>query len=227
MKKSLLLALTSLFFWGHTVQAQHIRDHISVGIGPSFLYMDNEGGYKRLDFKLLPVFTIDYNRDISNHWDLRVTSGNQLIGTNGSLSPNSQRSQDWGSLGMPTYFSGSAFFVDFMPVYQFNPNLPDHDINLFNVYAGVGLGGMMVSRIDEIWVAEDLFRTERNTEPIAYIPARFGISSNTLTDWDVAAEWTSFIALSSRVDGVTDQRKRTYQDLMFQFQVKVKRYISR
>ncbi|MBT0812928.1 hypothetical protein KIH41_16695, partial [Litoribacter ruber] len=123
MKKSLLVFLLGLFL-SLSLQAQHIRDHVAFGVGPSFVYMDNEMGYRNLDFRLLPVFTFDYSRDIADKWDLRATMGNQFIGTNGSLNPNSLRSQSWGQQGMPTNFSGSAFFVDAMPVYQFNPNLP-------------------------------------------------------------------------------------------------------
>ncbi|SDZ29246.1 MULTISPECIES: hypothetical protein [Rhodonellum] len=216
--------------------AQYIRDHISIGIGPSMLYGDNAGEYTAFKFKILPSATLAYNNQIADIMDLRATFGVQMLNSGGYDPLNTGRVVRWGDNDQAFDFKGNAYFGDIMSVVNFNPNIPGRAGEIANFYAGLGLGVMYVNRDqevlkngrieNEILLEGEIIKSKQSTT-LAYLPFRVGVSTNLESDWDYSFDFSLFTALDSGLDGNNMKTKRIKPDMMGQFQIVIKRYFGR
>jgi hypothetical protein len=230
MLKYLFSLLFIIGFWEVT-QAQQSRDHIALGIGSSFIYGENTGNFSRLQFQVSPAITFSHNKQLSHHVDFRSTLGGQRLESGGYIDPNDPTVRYWSNKGQAFDFTGFAYFADIMPVYLFNPNLDQRVGDVVHFYAGLGIGIMHVARKQDV-LAPDSFdslrvETSKKSTTSAYIPLRIGVSSNFDFMWDYAVEFSALTATSSNIDGNNLKNKLIYPDILFQVQVKVKKYISR
>lgn len=226
-----------ILFWSIKISnAQYIRDHISIGIGPSMLYADNAGEYSNFKFKILPSATLSYNKQIADVMDLRATFGLQMLNSGGFDPLNAGRVVRWGNNDQAFDFEGNAYFGDIMTVFNFNPYIPGRAGEVANLYAGAGIGVMQVKRKQEVLkngkiennvlTAGEIIKSNQSTT-LAYIPFRLGISTNLESDWDYSLDFSLFTAMNSELDGNNMKTKRITPDMMLQFQIMIKRYLGR
>lgn len=216
--------------------AQYERQHVALGIGPSMIYADNAGLYSTLDFKILPVFTLSYNHQLSDFFDIRGTLGSQLLNSGGFDPIESGRVAQWGLTDQAFDFKGVGYFLDVMPVYNINPNTRGRAGEVVNFYAGLGIGVINVQREQE--VLKDVTRINgvfvngtivesKQSDTSIYIPLRLGMSTNLEYDWDFAFEASALTTTSTNLDGNNIQYKSIKPELLLQFQVVLIRYLAR
>ncbi|KEO71819.1 outer membrane beta-barrel protein [Anditalea andensis] len=232
MKKKVFMLFFSMLALSDIVQAQHHRDQLSFGIGPSFLYGNNTGYYSKLRIKLLPAYTLAYSYDHTRHWDFRASVGYQQFDGDGNTGNPSKK---WIAENQAYDAKGQIYYMDLMPVYQFNPKNYLNKKQSISYYAGMGLGLMHVQR--EVKVAEIVPAVEGQREtwrPVIedqqttaiYFPVRIGLSTNWQKLWDLGLEGSALVASSNNLDGNTTNSKIIKPDVLFQFQVVLKRNIS-
>ncbi len=137
--KKCVFVLLGLWAFFQTAFGQDDRvDRLGVGVGPSKMYGDNTGFHRSFEFMVLPSISADYSKRISAFFDVKATVGWQMINSGDFY-------REWlkeriSRADQPFGFSGSAFFLDFMPVYHFNPNQSGYIPSLIKIYTGIGLG---------------------------------------------------------------------------------------
>lgn len=227
--------LISLFFVGN-VYSQGSRDHITVGYGLGMIYADNAGLYKSFDFKMRPAFTLAYSKELSERFDFRTSFGGQFISSGEFRSLNSPIIVEWGNNGQAYFFDGNAFFLDVMPVLQLNPNKSGRAGEPVNLYMGLGIGGLYSQRAQRVLrdgvlengiFVEGFVERSNQTLTTAYIPFKFGLSTNFEYEWDMGFEINIMTILSSDIDGNNMINKLFYPDVMVNMQLMVRRYLRR
>lgn len=228
----------SVFFiicFYHTVSAQ--GDHISIGIGPSLIYSDNSGLYKKFRFKVQPAITLSINKQINEYVGLRGSLGTQIFnsGDYKDYDPNPKRLVNWGNEDQAFGFKGTGYFADVMPVFTTNPNAAGMLMSSLQFYAGLGFGVMFVEReqetlkngviIDKVLVEGDII-TSNETNFIPYVPIRTGLSTNLSGDWDFALEFALLITTNSELDGNNIKYNQVNPDMSGQILFTVKRYFG-
>ncbi|KEO73451.1 hypothetical protein [Anditalea andensis] len=214
-------------------QAQYSRDNFTVAVGPAMLYGDNAGRYKEFRFEVSPAFSISYSREMAAEWDFRATAGAQFMDAGDYGLRNFGNTNRSAFEDQAIHFTGQAFFLDLMPVYQFNPTPPGYVGYAINYYAGMGLGFLYSSRTEEVPLPREraseplLLREVENSSTTLYIPIRAGLSTNLEGLWDIGVEGTFITATSSNVDGNRIKNKLIPLDMMLQMQVTIKRYLGR
>jgi hypothetical protein len=212
-------------------------DHITLGIGPSMIYGDNSGHYKRFFFKIQPAVTLAFNKQMSEHVGVRGTLGLQKFDSGDyEQYPHPERLAKWGNLGKPFAFKGVGYFADAMPIFTTNPNEMGMLMSSLQFYAGLGFGVMYVQRdqktlislFDEegLPVADDIVTT-KESNVIPYIPTRIGFSTNSSKDWDFGLEFVLILTTNSNLDGNDINYNSIGPDMAAQILFTVKRYIGK
>lgn len=212
-------------------------DHITLGIGPSMIYADNSGPYRKLFFKIQPSVTFSYNKQISEHLAVRGALGFQKFDSGYyEQYPHPAKLAKWSYQGKPFAFKGMGYFADVMPVFMTNPNEMGMLMSSLQFYAGLGFGVMYVQRdqktlislFDEegLPVAEDIVIT-KDSNVIPYIPTRIGFTTNSGNDWDFGLEFVLILTTNSNLDGNNLNYNRISPDMAAQILFTVKRYIGK
>src|SRR5688572_12495770 len=98
-------------------------DHLSLGIGPSMVYADNNSGvYKEFRFRVRPAVTLAVSKQLSESLALRGTLGVQIFDSGEYDFSYSKRISNWGNKDQAFEFKGTGYFADFLPVFTTNPN---------------------------------------------------------------------------------------------------------
>lgn len=220
--KKLFYIFLLLFSISTLTQAQSYRtDKLGFGLGPSVLYGDNTGIFTDFRFKVLPAVSVDYNRFISTHFDIRGTLGWQMIGSGDFY--NEGLIQGIASAGYPHAFKGSLIYGDVMPVYHINPDRRGFLPSLVKVYTGLGVGFFHSLRKDERRIyngAEFSTETYNASNTNVYIPFRVGAFVNILEiNGDLGVEGTLMVSPFGNMEGNSLQQKRIKSDIAAQFQV--------
>jgi len=229
MKKILIIFLC-LLFGSKIAEAQHHRDNFSFGIGPSILYGENAGLYSKFRVKALPSFTFSYSYDYAQHWDIRASAGIQRFDGAGIKGAPKKK---WIDSNQAYDTKGQAYFIDVMPVYQFNPIKRGKRKHLVSYYAGLGVGIMNVQREAKIAVSTGrenvnnwaTVTMDQSTTAI-YFPVRVGVSTNLMKNWDFGIEGSALTAASYNLDGNNFKNKLIKPDMLVQLQVMVKRNLN-
>ncbi|ERM82269.1 hypothetical protein P872_18980 [Rhodonellum psychrophilum GCM71 = DSM 17998] len=226
-----ILALTFLLFgFSEALHAQQSRDHVSLGVGPSMVYGENTGDFSSFKFKMLPAMAFSYNKQLSHRFDLKSTIGAQWMNSGGYENISDQTVIEWGNNGQAFDFKGIGFFADVMPVYNFNPEVRNRVPDVVSFYAGLGVGVMHVVREQKVTnftpMSGNVIEISDKSTTAAYIPFRFGVSSNLDFDWDYALEFTAITMTNSEIDGNNMKNKLVNPDILMQVQIIVKRYIG-
>lgn len=211
-------------------------DHISIGIGPSMVYVDNNSGvYQDLNFKVKPAFTASYNKQMTENIALRGTFGVQFLNSGEYDLSFIKRISNWGKQDQAFDFKGTGYFVDVLPVFTTNPNALGMLMSTLQFYAGIGFGGMFVQReqktllngvVEDGELIEGDFVTTNETSFSPYIPFKTGISTNLSGDWDFGLEFSLFVTMNSELDGNNIKHNQINPDMASQILFKVKRYIG-
>ncbi len=214
-------------------------DHITFGIGPSFIYGDNSGEYSSFKFKVLPAVSLSINKQITENITLRGSLGVQMINS-GDYEDydgnNIKKLIRWGDQDQAFGYKGTSYFADVMPFFMTNPNEMGMLMSTFQFYAGLGLGVMLVNREQDVLkngIATDNVLTQgdivtyKETNVLPYIPTRIGLSTNSGKDWDLGIEFVLLTTLNSELDGNNIKDKTLSPDMSSQILITIKRYIGK
>src|SRR5690606_27454012 len=152
MQKKALNLLVGLLLVSHWTVAQNFQKEIVprlnsvyVGVGPSFMYADNAGGVRSSQFKIRPSASFAYGREIKSFLEVRGTFGFQMLESQDPSYYQDSVLRHWAASDQALGIKGNAFYFDLMPIFR----LPvDRHINRndLNIYAGVGIGVMLVDK---------------------------------------------------------------------------------
>ncbi|MHA7128843.1 hypothetical protein [Algoriphagus namhaensis] len=196
------------------------RDHIvSLGIGPSFAYMDNGGQYRTFDFAIKPAISASLIKRMTPVIDLRATLGIQWIENGGN--PSTPVRDSWFLNGSSFTAKGSSFYFDIMPSF----NLVSFDNHIYrskvNFYGGAGLGIMFTQTKQKKSFSEEERPTD-NTVTTGYVPVRAGLSVKIGPYSDIAGEGTMLLTFTDNLDGNIGFNR--FADHLFQAQLVYRRY---
>ena len=214
-------------------------DHLTLGIGPSFVYGDNSGEYSNFKFKVLPAMSLSFNKQMTENITVRGSIGVQMINSGDYADydgENTKKLIRWGDQDQAFSYKGTSYFADAMPIFMTNPNEMGMLMSTFQFYAGLGLGIMFVEReqntlkngllTDGVLTEGDVV-TSKETNVLPYIPTRIGLSTNSGGDWDLGLEFVLITALNSKLDGNNIKDKSLSPDMSGQILITVKRYIGK
>lgn len=229
MQNKALYFLVGLLLLSHLTVAQNFQKEIiprlnkvSIGVGPSFMYADNAGGVRSSQFKIRPAASLAYWRELNSFVDLRGTFGYQMLESQDPSYYQDSVLRRWVATDQTIGIKGRAFYFDLMPLFH----LPvDRHINRspLNIYAGVGLGVMLVDK-EEASVINNTPTTEQRSQSLFYVPVRGGVSYRIGDHGDLAIEGTILATFSDEIDGNTGFNR--FNDHLFQAQIVYKRYLS-
>lgn len=211
-------------------------DHLSLGFGPSMVYVDNNfGAYKEFRFRVRPAVTLAVSKQINENLALRGTIGAQIFDSGEYDLFYAKRIANWGDKDQAFEFKGTGYFVDFLPVFTTNPNATGMLMSTLQFSAGLGLGVMMVNRdqktlkngvVEDGVLVEGDIVTSSETSFAPYIPLKTGVSTNLSGDWDFALEFVLLITTNSNWDGNNIKKKQIGPDMASQILFTVKRYFG-
>ena len=196
------------------------RDNIfTVGIGPSFAYLDNGGGYKELDFAVKPSLSIGLIKKVSSRMEFRTSAGFQEISSGGS--PTQEMIDIWRLFNSSITVKGAAYFLDFIPSFYLVPFSNHMERSKVNFYGGAGLGTMLaVSRQTKSTNPQE--KPYRSSIFTGYIPVRAGLGIRMSPYSDLGAEGMMFWTFSDNLDGNAGYNK--FGDHLFQVQLVFRKY---
>ncbi|HLW19598.1 MAG TPA: hypothetical protein VKX33_04710 [Cyclobacteriaceae bacterium] len=221
--------IVGLLFLSHLTVAQNFYkdiiprvNNLYIGVGPSFMYADNGGGLRNSQFKIRPATTIAYGRKINSFLELKGSFGYQMLESQDPGYYNDEVLRRWIEAGQAVGMKGNGYYFDLMPA--FNLPVERHiDRKNVNIYAGIGLGVMLV-RKEEVKIINNVPTVEKKTLSLAYIPIRGGISYRIGPHSDLALEGTMMATFSDEIDGNVGFNR--FNDHLFQGQIVFKRYLS-
>lgn len=229
MQIKALKLFVGLLLFTHLSSAQNFHkeiiprlNNLYVGVGPSFMYADNGGGLRNSQFKIRPAASIAYGRKVNSFMEVKGTFGFQMLE---SQDPNYYRDsvlRQWVSTEQALGVKGNAFYLDLMPVFHL-PVERHIDRTDLNIYAGVGIGVMLVDK-EEARVINNTPTIEHRSVSLAYIPIRGGVSYRIGDHGDLALEGTFMATFSDEIDGNVGFNR--FNDHLFQGQIVYKRYLS-
>ncbi len=200
---------------------QIARDNIfSIGVGPSFAYMDNGGQYKAMNFEIKPSISASLIKRMTPRFDLRATGGVQWLSSGGN--PTYAVQDFWVSNYSSFTANGPAYFFDLMPSMNLIPFANHMHRSKFNLYGGLGLGVMHTrTKQTKSFSENEIPRTEQFTT--AYIPVRAGLSFTLGPYSEIAGEGTMLLTFTDKLDGNVGFNR--YGDHLFQAQLVYRRFI--
>lgn len=229
MQAKTLYLLTGLLFWSLGSMAQNLQkeiiprlNNVYIGIGPSFMYADNAGGVRNSQFKVRPAASVAYGRKLNSFVEIRGSFGYQMLE---SQDPSYHRDtvvRQWIATDQALAIKGNAFYVDLMPLFHL-PVERHIDRSDLNIYAGIGLGVMVVDK-EEARVVANTPTIEHRSLSAVYIPIRGGVSYRIGDHGDLSLEGTILATFSDDIDGNTGFNR--FNDHLFQAQIIYKRYLS-
>ncbi|MDR7131289.1 hypothetical protein J2X69_003650 [Algoriphagus sp. 4150] len=215
-----LLASIDLFAQSFHKEKQ-VRDNIiSVGVGPSFAYLDNGGQYKSLSFEIKPSVSASFIKRLTDRFELRATGGVQWISSGGN--PNSDIKDTWTANNSSFTAVGRAYYFDVMPSMYAIPFGSHMNRSKFNVYGGLGLGLMHVTTDQTKSFSKDEV-PKREKITTGYVPIRIGVSCTLGPLSDIALEGTMLATFTDNLDGNVGFNK--FGDHLVQGQIVYRRYL--
>ncbi len=191
----------------------------SIGVGPSFAYMDNGGQYRSMNFEIKPSISASLIKRMTPRFDLRATAGYQAIASGGN--PSTLLQNAWSEQSASFTANGQAFFFDLMPSMNLIPFSNHMHRTRFNLYGGFGLGVMnvMTKQTKSFNENESPSREKLMT---AYIPVRAGLSFTLGPYSEIAGEGTMLFTFTDNLDGAVGFNK--YRDHLAQAQLVYRRF---
>lgn len=196
------------------------RDHIlTVGLGPSFAYLDNGGQYRELDFEIKPSISVALTKKLNPTFDLRSTLGYQYISSGGN--PSTHVRDTWYKNFSSFTAKGPAFHFDLIPSLNLIKYSNHMYRSLFNLYGGFGFGVMYV-RTEQTKSFSSEEKPTKHQITTGYVPVRAGVSYRIGRYSDIAGEGTMMWTFTDNLDGNVGFNK--YGDHLFQAQIVYRRY---
>jgi hypothetical protein len=193
---------------------------LSIGVGPSFAYLDNGGRYSSFEFEIKPSFSLALTKRLTPTFDIRSTVGYQKISSGGS--PNSYVQDHWTRHSSSFTATGPVYYFDVMPSMNIFSFANHTNRSMVNVYGGFGIGVLhaKTSQTKSFDINED---PTTHTITTGYIPLRAGVSYKLGPYSDIAGEGTILWTFTDNLDGNVGYNR--YGDHLFQAQIVYRRYI--
>jgi hypothetical protein len=191
------------------------------GIGPSFIIADNGGRYNNLSFAINPSGALFYSKRLSSHWNIRATSGVQIIESHGEYP---LRIQDfWRQQGSAIRFTGTAYYLDLMPTIQLSPFFHHMTRSKINFSGGIGIG--VLGTFSKLYfnMAEDSPATKQRLLTMI-LPIRSTLTYKLNPYSDLSLEGTVILTLSDEIDGNVGSNQ--FNDNLVQLQLMYIRYLK-
>ncbi len=196
------------------------RDNIlTIGLGPSFVYMDNGGQYRQLDFAIKPAFSLALTNKLTEMVELRATTGIQWISSGGN--PPTTLRDEWFFDNASFTAKGQAYYFDVIPSFYLIPFSNHMHRSKVNLYGGAGLGVMHVQTEQTKSFSPEETPTKHQITT-GYVPVRAGLSLRIGPYSDLAGEGTMLWTFTDNLDGNVGNNK--YGDHLFQAQIVYRRY---
>lgn len=220
---------TAILLWmmGHVsaqsfYKEQNSRDNIlTIGLGPSFAYIDNGGQYRDLNFKIKPSVSIGWTKRFTDSFFLRATTGIQWITNGGDPSPEAQNM--WRLKNASFTAKGRANYFDLMPGISLISFGNHMSRSLFNLYGGLGIG-ILTATTQQTKSFNRENAPFRQVITTGYIPVRAGLSYRLGPYSDISGEGTMLLTFTDNLDG--NVGSNLYADHLFQAQIVFRRYFS-
>ncbi|RPA66571.1 hypothetical protein EF405_19995 [Cyclobacteriaceae bacterium YHN15] len=223
----LSLLLLALLFEGQELKAQNFKNQLMegrnmafFGVGPSMFYGDNGGDYPSMKFPVSPNITAGYTRGMLPFMSVRMTTGWQrMVSWDGFSDPIKA---GFTERGQAASFTGSALYLDIMPQFMLftQENLGNRP--KFNMYGGLGLGTLFVSRNQQVFNPEGPDQSSRVSTLAIYVPLRAGASYAIGELYNISLESTLLKTFADDLDGNRGYNNRN--DHLFQLNVVLQRY---
>ena len=196
------------------------RDNIlTIGVGPSFAYMDNGGQYRAFNFEIKPSLSLSLTKRLNSTFDLRTTAGIQWISSGGD--PSTAIRDAWFANFASFTAKGQVYFFDMMPSMNLVSFGNHMDRSLFNFYGGLGLGIMNARTKQTKSFSEEEIPTSHEITT-GYVPVRAGLSYRIGPYSDIAGEGTMMWTFTDNLDGNVGFNR--YGDHLFQAQIVYRRF---
>ncbi|MFC5625645.1 hypothetical protein [Algoriphagus winogradskyi] len=196
------------------------RDNIlSIGVGPSFAYMDNGGQYRAINFEIKPSISASLTKRLNDRFEVRATGGLQWISSGGD--PNKAVTDIWAANNSAFTAVGSVYYFDIMPSMYVVPFGNHMNRSMFNFYIGLGLGVMHANTDQTKSFSEDEIPTNEKITT-GYVPIRGGVSYTLGPYSDIALEGTLLATFTDNLDGNVGFNR--FGDHLVQGQIVYRRY---
>lgn len=196
------------------------RDNIlTIGVGPSFAYLDNGGQYRSWNFEIKPSISVALTKKLNSTFDLRSTLGYQYISSGGN--PPTQLRDKWFEEFASFTAKGPVYYFDLIPSVNLIKFTNHMHRSLFNLYGGFGLGVMHV-RTEQTKSFSSEEKPTSHEITTGYVPVRAGLSFKIGPYSDIAGEGTMMWTFTDNLDGNVGSNK--YGDHLFQAQIVYRRY---
>ncbi|RAI85830.1 hypothetical protein [Algoriphagus yeomjeoni] len=196
------------------------RDNIlSIGIGPSFAYLDNGGQYRAINFEIKPSISASLTKRLNDRFEVKATGGVQWISSGGD--PSKAVTDIWAANNSAFTAVGSAYYFDLMPSFYIVPFGNHMNRSLFNFYAGLGIGVMSVNTKQTKSFSKDEV-PQREKITTGYIPLRGGITYSLNAFSDIALEGTLLTTFTDNLEGNVGFNR--FGDHLAQGQIVYRRY---
>lgn len=196
------------------------RDNIvSIGVGPSFTYLDNGGQYRAINFEIKPSISASLTKRLTDRFEIRATGGAQWISSGGD--PSDQVTAMWAANNASFTAAGSVYYFDIMPSMYVVPFGNHMNRSMFNFYVGLGLGVMHASTDQTKSFSKDEVPTNEKITT-GYVPIRGGISYTLGPFSDIALEGTMLATFTDNLDGNVGFNR--FGDHLVQGQIVYRRY---
>lgn len=192
---------------------------LTIGLGPSFAYLDNGGQYRDYNFAIKPAFSLGLTKKLSEIMELRATTGVQWISSGGI--PNAVQRDLWDFDNASYTAKGQSYFFDLIPSFYLIPFSNHMHRSKVNLYGGAGLGVMHVSTEQTKSLSPEEAPTQHQITT-GYVPVRAGLSLRIGPYSDLAGEGTMLWTFTDNLDGNVGNNR--YGDHLFQAQIVLRRY---
>lgn len=220
LKTALLILVSGSVSAQNFYKERISRDNIlTVGIGPSFAYLDNGGQYRDLNFEIKPSVSLALTKRLNQKFDLRATGGIQWISSGGN--PSTAIRDAWFADFASFTAKGPVYYFDLMPSVNLIGFGNHMNRSLFNLYGGVGLGIMNVRTEQTKSFSSEEVPTNHRVST-GYVPVRAGLSYRIGPYSDIAGEGTMMWTFTDNLDG--NMGNNRYSDHLFQAQIVYRRY---
>lgn len=230
MRKRLTLLATTFLCLILQAEAQNFykekisrEKYVQLGVGPSFMYADNAGGLRNVDFNIRPSISASIGKKINPIIDLRASLGYQFYKSQDKEYFGQQTISRWGRNNHAVETRSNIIFMDVVPtahLFKFTNHALRRN---FNIYAGVGLGYLIAINQELKYKNEQTYQ-ENKVRSTLYVPLRGGITYRLGLYDEISLEGSLFLTFSDKVEGNADFNR--FNDHLLQGQIVYRRYLS-
>jgi hypothetical protein len=197
--------------------------YVQLGVGPSFMYADNAGGFRNLDFNIRPSIAASMGKKINPLFDLKATLGYQFYKSQDKEYYSQDVVASWAENKYAVETRSNIIFMDVVPtahLFKFTNHALRRD---FNIYAGAGLGFLMAINREERYKNEQTYQ-ENKIRSSFYVPLRGGITYRLGLYDDISLEGSLLLTFSDKIEGTSNFNR--FNDHLLQGQLVYRRYLS-